>query len=291
MVEVLQSFKKLKLSEIEMDSNQPRQDLGTAGDKNQLKKSIRRNGLQRPLMVLERKGKHYLLIDGHRRYQCLKDLGISSAACLIYDQHHAGDLELIRYESQNNMRKWRPLERADAFVRIKKILKMDDRETARRLGISEARIRQYLDLRDQKLRLTARMAEMKLNDSFQLEFIKLHDKLTKVGKYEVDEIREIIFKKINSRTINNAKDLRGIRKSFENLDYNTQAIINFLENTTQTVNELRRNSLLNNFLKSVERVTQEISLRSEKDIPYMTNEETAINKLKEILDNFSYAKN
>jgi ParB-like chromosome segregation protein Spo0J len=57
----------LPMNQVERDPNQARKDFGTEGEKNKLKKSIEKYGIEEPLKVSEISENRYIIMDGHRR--------------------------------------------------------------------------------------------------------------------------------------------------------------------------------------------------------------------------------
>ena len=71
-------FVELSVDVIETDKNQPRKAFGlrAGGDHNRLLNSIRYYGIEDPIKVSEVEEGRYLIMDGHRRFACAKELGI-----------------------------------------------------------------------------------------------------------------------------------------------------------------------------------------------------------------------
>jgi len=49
-----------------------------------LREDIRKNGLKNPLVVVQIYYS-YIILEGSRRYVCLKDLGYQEVSCLVYN--------------------------------------------------------------------------------------------------------------------------------------------------------------------------------------------------------------
>lgn len=280
MKELMQSFSRIKLSDIEPDRFQPRQDLGTEGERNRLTKSLKMYGLQTPFQVLERKGKKFLLIDGHRRYSCLTKMNIDSVQCLVYAQEHAAEIDILRHETQNNRRSWKPIERAYAYERLKRYFKVDDSELAKRLGVNTQILSSCMTIKEQHLSLISSMDRHSLSASFQREFVRLFRHLDAIGQYQLEEVTEIILSKISSAVIKNCKELRTIGGAFARPLSNEVAILKFLNEKERTTQLLRRDSLLTSFALDIDRVVRELALRRENKLPYLGNEIDSLAKLK-----------
>jgi len=114
-------FEELPLDLIETDPNQPRKvfELRNGGDHTRLLKSIQYYGIEEPVKVSEISAGRYIIMDGHRRFACVKELGLKTIPCRVYPKMNNGEFEARRYEMQNNRRDWRPIEKANAIHRIK----------------------------------------------------------------------------------------------------------------------------------------------------------------------------
>jgi len=109
---------KIKVSEIEPNPDNPRGPRVRDNDDqfSYLTRSIKEFGLLVPLVVQELKGaeKKYRLVDGERRYQALKKLGIKSApAHIIVDEIGKDEVKSIMFHIHTNRVQW------DAFQQCK----------------------------------------------------------------------------------------------------------------------------------------------------------------------------
>jgi ParB/RepB/Spo0J family partition protein len=79
------TFLELSIDVIETDPNQPRKAFGlrAGGDHNRLLKSIRHYGIEEPIKVSEIAAERYIIMDGHRRFTCAKELGFKIVPCWI----------------------------------------------------------------------------------------------------------------------------------------------------------------------------------------------------------------
>ena len=99
-------FVELSLDIIEADPNQPRKlfELRNGGDHTRLLKSIQHYGIEEPIKVSEITTERYIIMDGHRRFACAKELRFKTIPCRIYPKMNTGEFEARRYEMQNNRR-------------------------------------------------------------------------------------------------------------------------------------------------------------------------------------------
>lgn len=137
--------KKIKLSDIEVDKNQPRKEFENIGE---LASSILKEGLLEPLKVEKNKEK-YLLIDGERRYWALDSIRKrhkdypEEVDCIVMPRKKQRIFTQLITDLQKN--KLSPFEEADAF---KKLIEsgMDIDELRVRLVVPRTYIVQRLKL-------------------------------------------------------------------------------------------------------------------------------------------------
>ncbi len=98
-------FDYILIDRLEQDENQPRQSFESNGELSSLNKSVAEFGVIQPLLVNETADGRLRIIDGHRRHTCLKQLKSVEAPCIIYDNLSEADVELVRFQAQNNCRR------------------------------------------------------------------------------------------------------------------------------------------------------------------------------------------
>lgn len=278
-------LRDLSIDMVEYDSNQPRTDLETSLMINTLKPSIEHHGIQQPITVSEYEKGKYKIIDGHRRYRCAKELGLTVVPCLIYPALDAGEFEVRRYEMQNLRRAWKPLERSDSFLRMKNHFGFQsNKEMAHHLGISEPLVTSYLELRNQQLHLLTRLARYDLNDSFQLEIVRLKPHLCKVAGMEADQIIDNILERIAGGNIRSSKDIRVIRSAFIRIDLYADLIASYLNSPDMKVRELEEQILRTGFSWDIQKVVADISKKKSKGSKLTEKEQDALNQLRKLID-------
>src|SRR6476469_4398271 len=77
----------------------------TDADDQRLLESIRTFGLLKPLMVHKVAGA-FAIVDGHRRYQCARILGMTILPCLVYPKLTGGDYEYLRFVLHDTVKPW-----------------------------------------------------------------------------------------------------------------------------------------------------------------------------------------
>lgn len=82
-------FSELPIDVIETDKNQPRKAFGlrSGGDHNRLLKSVRYYGIEEPIKVSEISEGRYIIMDGHRRFACAKELNFKKVPCRCLSQN------------------------------------------------------------------------------------------------------------------------------------------------------------------------------------------------------------
>lgn len=278
------NFKELPVNQIARDPNQPRRDFGTEGDENRLLISIRKYGIQEPIKVSEIEDEKYVIIDGHRRFICAQNLGMTAIPCRIYPTLSSGVLESLRYEIQNNRRPWRPLERSEAMERIKNDMGFDNnKELAAHLHLSETVIANSLQLRKQKLDYLTLMAKYDLSEGYQVEFVRLKPKIRKIKNLEVDDIIKIIFEKVKHRIIKNSKDFRRLGRVFLRATANEQELHHFLSNPDITISELEQRTTQSGFSLLIEQIMQKFVGKRNSGIAFSSQEKDLLDQLSDLL--------
>jgi len=239
MADLVAVFKELPLDQIEQDPDQPRKDFGIQSADDRLIVSFKEIGIQQPLVVLQIDQNRYKIIDGHRRHIAARELGLKSAPCRVYKKLAKGELERIRFEVQNNRRDWKPLERSEALNRIKEQKGFkSNKELAQCLGLSPTLIHYSLHLRRQTMEYLGLMEKYELPETYRVEFIRLKQKLRRIKDLEVNDITIILFKKVKSGVISNAKAFRRLRKIFLRAYLNENELYEFLTDADKSVDDL-----------------------------------------------------
>lgn len=249
------ALRDLPVDAVEYDEDQPRGKLNALEALKNLKASVKLHGIQQPITVTEHEPGRFIIIDGHRRYLCAKQLNFSTVPCLVYPRLRSGELEVRRYEMQNIRRPWKPLERADALhTMMKKLGCSSKRELASAIGISEASVGGYLELRDQQTHLKMRLQEHGLNDSFQLEVVRLKPHLRKHAGFEADEIIDTLLQRISSGNIKSSKEIRIIKSAFIRIDIYGDILSTYLRDPDMRVKELEEQILTTGFSWDIQKV-------------------------------------
>lgn len=266
-------YKELPINQLQIDNFQPRSDYGTDGDKNRLKKSIAEHGILQPIEVTQLDDDKYTIIDGHRRYKTAEELGFSTIPCIVYPALKPADVELKRFEMQNNRRPWKPLERSNALERIKSLMHLkNNQQLADLIGVSKTLVNNSLQLRTMALDNLNQMARYGFTESYQIEFIRLKPKIRRVGKFEVQDIIDNLFQRVQDNVIKNAKDFRTLGNIFSRASANEAALITFLSDPDMTISELEQRSSRSSLTLSGETIIKQMTEIRQKGIEFSPQE-------------------
>ncbi|MDR6546694.1 ParB/RepB/Spo0J family partition protein [Chryseobacterium rhizosphaerae] len=282
-------FLELPLDVIEGDPNQPRKAFGleTGGDYDRLMKSILHYGIEDPIKVSEIEQGRYLIMDGHRRFACAKELGLETAPCRIYPKMSDGEFETRRYEMQNNRRSWKPMEKANAIHKIKTEYKnATKKEIADLLGISQVHLFHFTELRDMRMEYLELMSEYNMKEYQRISFMQMLPKLRKIKQYEIDDIVKILFKKISDNVMYRASDFKDLAKIFTNATLHEEEILSFLTEPLLTVTELSERSKLSGFSSQIKILIKELGAKKNLNVQLTEKESDLLGDLSKLLEAF-----
>ncbi|MBI3120168.1 MAG: ParB/RepB/Spo0J family partition protein [Candidatus Kerfeldbacteria bacterium] len=286
-------FELIPIDLIEMDPAQPRQDYGTDGEQNRLYISIKQLGSFQPLIVRKTPQGKFRILDGHRRYICLKRLveedkliEFEKIPCRVYEQLPTDEEERIRFEVQNNRRSWKPIERAQVINRIRESGSFRSQEdVAKFLNIPRTLVGNSLQLRSLNLDLIAKMEKRDLKPTYQTELVRLIPKLCKIKNIEAEMIIQNIISRIDQKVIRSAKELRTLRRVFQYAKANEDFLYEYLNNSTMTVDQLiqKSNIIRTNLTFVAQKTIQVLKEKKNKGSKFLEEEKTALKELLELL--------
>jgi ParB/RepB/Spo0J family partition protein len=276
-------FQELPIHQIQRDPDQPRRD--TESDLNRLLVSIRQYGIEQPITVSEHIDGRFIIIDGHRRYNCADKLNYEKVPCRVYPKLQPGEFETRRFEAQNNRRAWRPLERSDALERIKSAMGFGtNKQLADHLGMTETLVGNSLQLRKQKMGYIELMEKHNLNESHRLEFVRLKPKIRKIKDFEADEIIINLFERVQHKVIRSSRDFRKLGRIFLRATANEQELYNYLSDPDMTVSELEQRTLQSGFSLHIEQVIQKIASKRKEGVAFSSQERAFLEQLRDLLN-------
>ena len=136
-------LKKLKLSEIFPDENQPRREF----DKDAIEAlaaSIKEHGVLQPIVVTKEDDK-YKIVAGERRWRASKIAGIDKIPAIVrsLDSQNRLELSIIENAQREDLN---PIELATAYAKLKNQFNLSDEDIAAKVGKSEVTIQNTLRL-------------------------------------------------------------------------------------------------------------------------------------------------
>lgn len=145
---------KLKLSQIEVKSDQPRKYFDTDSLAS-LADSILQHGVIQPIIVRKTKTGFYQIIAGERRYRASKLAGLKEIPCIIInaDELKAAQVSLIENIQREDLN---PYEEAQAYASLMKDFDLTQEQVSNQVGKSRSAIAntmRLLELPDEVLEL------------------------------------------------------------------------------------------------------------------------------------------
>lgn len=282
-------FLELPVDIIETDPDQPRKTFGHGAgrDHNRLLKSIQYYGIEDPIKVSELEEGRYIIIDGHRRFGCAIELGFKTIPCRIYPKMKDGEFEARRYEIQNNRRDWRSIEKANSLHKIKIEYKdASQSEIADLLGITQASLFYFEELRDMRMEYLELMSENNLKEYQRLSFMRLLRVLRKIKQYQVDDIVKIIFQKLNDNLLYRKSDFAALAKIFSTASLNEEHILQFLSEPKMSVTELCEITQLSGFTTQIKNLIKELGVKKNLNIKLTEKEQSVFDDLYKLMETF-----
>ncbi|MBQ8984986.1 ParB/RepB/Spo0J family partition protein [Candidatus Saccharibacteria bacterium] len=136
-------LKRIKISEIFPDENQPRRDF----DKDALEAlaaSIKEHGVLQPIVVTKEEGK-FKIVAGERRWRASKIAGLDKIPAIVrsLDSQNRLELSIIENAQREDLN---PIELATAYAKLKNQFNLSDEDIAAKVGKSESTIQNTLRL-------------------------------------------------------------------------------------------------------------------------------------------------
>jgi ParB/RepB/Spo0J family partition protein len=264
------------------DTNQPRKIVEV--DK-ALLASVKERGIQTPLIVMKINDTKFIILDGHRRRKAGQLCNIKKIWCKVYlDPLTAAEAEIIRYQVQNVRKNWTPPERSNSIYRIKQEKNLKDKELAELLNVSTTLVSNSIQLRELKADYMEKFLEYGLKESYRVEFLRLKPKLTNIRNFDIDDIIDIIFKKVKRKVIKSSKEIRKLGRVFNRASANEKELFNFLSNEDVTVNDLDRKTIVSGFSFRLLQLIEDLKARKSKGIKkYDAKEQVLVDNLTKLL--------
>lgn len=226
-----------------------------------------------------------MLIDGHRRYLCAKEIGIETLPCDVY-QIPAEDAELdrIRYELQNDRRPWKIHEKAEALQRMKEKKKFHTTaEFAEYAQISSNSLGTSMKLQALKEQYKDLITKYEISESYQVEFLRLYPSVRPIKNFTIEQIIENIFKRVRYQVITCGKEFRDLTIVFRRASTNETEIVRYLNNPDMTVKELLECTNRLGFLHQMEDLMKEIKERRSRGKEFTSADQQMINAFSKLI--------
>ena len=162
----------LKLNLIEPNSEQPRKNFDEESLQ-ELADSIKQYGILQPLIV-QKKGNHYEIIAGERRWRAAKLAGITDGPVLIreYDKQQTMEIALIENVQRADLN---PIEEAQAFQQLIQEFHLTQEEIANRVSKNRATITNSMRLLKLDVRVQDMLADGKISSGHARALLGLEE--------------------------------------------------------------------------------------------------------------------
>lgn len=162
----------LKLNLIEPNSEQPRKNFDEESLQ-ELADSIKQYGILQPLIV-QKKGNHYEIIAGERRWRAAKLAGITDVPVLIreYDKQQTMEIALIENVQRADLN---PIEEAQAFQQLIQEFHLTQEEIANRVSKNRATITNSMRLLKLDVRVQDMLADGKISSGHARTLLGLEE--------------------------------------------------------------------------------------------------------------------
>ena len=133
----------LLVDEVSPGETQPRKDFNDLKLR-ELENSIRENGVIQPIVV-QKKGSHYEIICGERRWRASRKAGLKKIPAIIKEASDTQSLQMALIENIHRQ-DLNPIEEAEAYKRLANEFGLTQEVIAQRVGKNRATVTNYLRL-------------------------------------------------------------------------------------------------------------------------------------------------
>ena len=255
-------IKEIMLKDIEPNILNPRKKFGQE-EEDELIESINSKGVLQPIIVYENSGK-YVLLDGQRRFQACKKLGLKAipAHIVTKEPSFVENLSLM-FHIHNVHEDWTDLAIASSLQNIIKELGIniehttkDDLTNVHKLtSLSYYKINKFLEILKYPKTVIDKFMEAELKEKPDLDLdllselrkpIKNMDKFPAISsKYSTEKFVDIIVEKKKAKVITTNKQIRLLSKIFSNASRGkiskklaTEKIDHFLKNPEVSIEQI-----------------------------------------------------
>lgn len=200
----------LDINKIIANSNQPRKYFDDE-KMEELKKSIKNNGLIQPIVVRKLNTGKYEIIAGERRYRACRDLGMETVQVIKIDAGNSRSYEISVLENiqRENLN---PIEEAESYIMLMEVYGYTQEKLAEKLG----KTRSSISNKTRILRLPEAVKEMVKKSELSYGHAR-----TLLGIQENREIEELA-RKIISEKYSVRETEKIVKKYTEKTDKNSE---------------------------------------------------------------------
>lgn len=190
-------LKKIRLTEIFPDENQPRRDFDPAA-LDALAASIKEHGVLQPIVVTREDGK-FKIVAGERRWRASKIAGLKQIPAIVrsLDSQNRLELSIIENAQREDLN---PIELATAYAKLKNQFNLSDEDIAAKVGKSESTVQNTLRL---------------LNLPDEVKHIMVKEKLTEGVMRPLVNRDEKTIKKVLPKIVEEGWTARRVERYFQ----------------------------------------------------------------------------
>lgn len=198
---------KIKLTLIEPNQSQPRKDFNEELIM-ELADSIKKYGVLQPLLV-QKKGDHYEIIAGERRWRAAKEAGLKEVPVVIkeYTRQQAMEIALIENVQREDLN---PIEEAQAYQQLIQEFELTQEEIAERVSRSRTAITNCMRLLKLDKRVQDMLVQGQLSNGHARALLSLENK---EAQYQI--ALKVIDKKLSVREVEKLVKMFGKPKKEE----------------------------------------------------------------------------
>lgn len=186
------------------DPDQPRK-LFAANKMATLKASVKRWGIQQPLIVEKNAKGFYDIIDGERRYRTAQSLGLKKIPIRVIKTQSKLDKLIQQFHIQDQHENWTGVEKANAMMRLSQELDVPMRTLCEELALSPKEAENYLAYASLLERQTFERSEIPISWAKLIQQTKTLAKRVYQEEFE-EEFDRNMEKKLERSIVNRALD-------------------------------------------------------------------------------------
>lgn len=237
----------LKIDKIVRNKNQPRKNFDIE-KLEELKNSIKNNGLIQPIVVRKLKSNKYEIIAGERRYRACKELGMSEISAL---EVQANDSKSYEFSVLENIQRenLNPIEEAESYLMLMEVYGYNQEKLAEKLGKTRSSVSNKLRI----LKLPFSVKEMVktgevsfghartllgLENNEQIEKMAQRIKKEKMSVRDLERVIRNFLQKNNEKNYNIMKKCDKIESENSEKEFVEDKLREFFETPVKIIGDL-----------------------------------------------------